>query len=993
MKKQTKNYFALLLLLFFQFSFSQQTSVSGVVKGSTGALAGVNVSVKGTKIKTATDIDGAYSINAEQGQYLVFTSVGMKTSTIAVGSSKIVNVTMIANEEQLSEVVVVAYGKQEKRKMVQSVAVVSAERIKDVPVASVQDILQGQASGVQVVNSSGILGSAPVIKVRGVGSLTSGGRPLFIVDGVPLNDSNLTSGQGGQSLNPLSDINPNDIETLSVLKDASATAVYGSRGSNGVVLITTKQGKKNQDAKVTVNFTTSFTKKTDILEIMNADQYRTFLSDNPSNGVTPAQVGLDSFDWVSAVTRTGSAKSVDVNVAGGSDKSTYYIGGTYLDQDGFIIGNGLRRNAARINLTTEAKPWLKVGFNLGLSQVLNDRVGSENNTAAPLTSAFLQEPVITPFDANGNYVNLGFIQNVVAIEKFDINDSNTFRISGNAFADIKLNKNFNFRTDFGIDRSALEEFQRSFEVNTPGGYASDYQAVQNRYVFTNSLNFAKKFDLHNLNVLGGFTTENTDIRDISVEGTGFPSDDLINVTSAATKTTTDNSTTSSRLIGLFSRMNYDFDNKYLFEASVRRDGSSRFGSATRYGVFWSVGGAWVVSQENFLKDNNILSSLKLKANYGVAGNDRIGDFSSRENTSGGKYPNYNGQLALVFSRYPNADLKWEGSKSYDLGVEFGFLSNRVKLNVDYYNKKTENLILNQSFSVADNQGVNAKQVNAGTMQNKGFDIDLNAEILKNTQLKWTSNFNINFNKNEILSLNSDASIDIDGNRYIQGSNSQRAIVGHSVNTFYLIPYLGVNPQTGNAEWLSKATGLPTTTPTANDRVIAGDANPDFSGGFTNTLKYKDFDLSALMTFSYGNDIYVDGLRFTEDARYNGFNKSVSLLNVWQNPGDNAVTPAYASATFATAQQRSTRQLKDGSYARLKSVTFGYTLPLANTSAAKFINNIKFYFTAQNLFTVKKNDLGGIDPEVSNSIANGVQGETFFTPPQSKTYLFGTRITF
>ncbi len=983
----------MLIALITQISFGQQKTISGVVKDAEGLLPGVTITNKATKKSVATDFDGRFAVKANEGDMVEFSFVGYKTKSFVVAQADKVDITLVSDSKLIEEVVVIGYGKQDKKKLVQSLAVVNVDKFKDYSGGSPQDILQGQASGVQVVNSSGILGSAPVIKIRGVASLSAGGRPLIVMDGVPLNDANLTAAQGGQELNPLANINQNDIESFTVLKDASATAIYGSRGSNGVILITTKSGKKNQETRVIVGFNTSTTKATDILSIMNADQYRTFIGATTTPSLTPTQIGLDSFNWIDAVKREGFSVGTDVNISGGNDKTTFSISGTYANQEGFIIGNGLSRNGARINLTTEANNWLKVGLNLGVSQVLIDRVGAENNTAAPFTSAYLQVPVVTPFDANGNYVNLGFIQNVVAIEKFDTNNSNTFRVTGNVFSEIKVNKNLFFKSDFGIDRDALEEFRRSVEVNTPGGSASNYQSVQQKYVFTNTLNFSKKFNsVHDFNAIGGVTIENTSIRDIFVAGTGFASDDLTNITSAVTKTSTESTTTANRLVGLFSRLSYSFKNKYLTELSFRRDGSSRFGKENQYGNFWSAGAAWVVSEEDFLKNNNTVNYLKFKINTGVAGNDRLADFGWRENTSGNLYPNYNGNGGLIFRRYGNPELRWERSKSTDIGVELGVFNNRVKLNVEYYIKTTDDLILPQSLSVAENLGINAKTVNAGSLENKGFDIDFSVDILRETKLKWYSSINFNFNKNKILSLNESASVDIDGNRFVAGTASQRAIVGYSVNTFYLIPYLGVNTQTGNAEWLSKS-GIATTTPTANDRIIAGDANPDFTGGFNNTIKFKNFDLSALVNFSYGNKIFIDGLRFTQDPRNNSFNKDTALLSVWQNPGDVAETPSKTSPTFNTIAQRSTRQLRDGSFARLKSITLGYNLNFSNTQLSKFIKSVRFYITAQNIFTFKNSSLSGIDPEVTNSIANGAQGETFFTAPQSKTYLFGTRLTF
>jgi TonB-dependent starch-binding outer membrane protein SusC len=1002
MRLKFKWIFTLLVALIMQFSYAQEKTITGKVTDASGPLPGVNIIIKGTKVGTSTNFDGTYSIKTKVGETLVFSFLGMRELSIIVGQSNSINPRMSSGVEQIGEVVI-AYGKQNKKRLIQSVSTVNSDKFKDVPVASVQDILQGQTSGVQVINSSGILGSAPVVKVRGVASITAGGRPLYVVDGIPMSDAILTAGQGGQALNTLTDINFNDVESLSVLKDAAATAVYGSRGSNGVVLITTKSGKKGQPARVQLNIGSSWTSATDLLNMMNANEYRDYLLKikaitDPTN---PAQVGQDSYDWVDGVSRVGLSKNLDFSLSGGTEKNTYFVGANHSEQDGFIIGNGLRRNGARINMTSDAKDWFKVGLNIGLTETKNDRIASDNNTLAPFTSAFLTVPTVTPYGPDGNFVNLGFVRNVIAIENLDINNSDTFRVIGDMYGEFKLSNDLVFKSDFGIDRSKLEEFTRSFNINSPGGTASDYWAEQNRYVFTNTLNFTKTYaQKYNFNILGGVTLENTSIRDITVAGNGFASDNLINVESAVTKTTTTNTVVENRLVGLFSRLNFSYDNKYIFEGSIRRDGSSRFGE-TKYGTFWSGGVAWAISEENFLRGNSTISNFKLKANYGVAGNDRIGSYDALENYVPGTLSNYNDSPGYILTRYPNKNLKWERSTSYDLGIELGFLNDRVKLSVDYYNKKTNDLLLNRSFNVAENLGVNFIIENIGSMENKGFDIDLNTTNIKSSSFEWTTNFNIGLNKNIVLDLGPDASTDRDGNKFIIGTASQRAIVGNSVNTFFLIRYAGVNPTTGNAEWLD-FNGNPTTTPTANDRVIVGDANPDFTGGFTNNIKYKNFDLSSLINFSYGNDIMVDGLRFTENpSGTSGFNKSTKLLNVWQAPGDIAyvprvptpgVTPS-TSPTFATFNQRSTLQLKDGSFARLKNITVGYTLPLDKIAKARFVTGARIYFTASNLYTLKNDELAGIDPEVTDSQLNTRQGETFFTPPQSKTFLIGTRLTF
>lgn len=985
--------FALLMLAAMHSATAQQRSISGTITDQDGiTLPGVNILVKGTIRGTQSDFNGDYVIQASTGETLVFSYTGQQSEERTIGLSDVIDVRMAENTEILDEVVVIAYGQQSRKKLIQSVSTIDNASIRDIPAVSPQELLQGQASGVQVVNSSGILGAAPVIKIRGVASITSGGRPLIVVDGVPLNDANLTSGQGGQALNPLGDINPNNIESFSVLKDAAATAVYGSRGANGVILITTKSGGKNQPTKVSVNVSTSRTNETDFLDMMTADEFRAFRI--ASGAAVAGSDPQTSFDWPSNVVRTGISNDIDLAISGGGEKTNFYVGATIKDQEGFIVGNNLKRSSARINLNHDANDWLRVGFNLGVTNNLNDRVGSENSTFAPTTSAFLQTPWVVPYDANGNYVNTGFIANVIAIEDLDINNSNSFRTIGNAFAQVNLaalTEGLSFRTDFGIDRVVLEEFQRSFEVNSPGGTASDYYAQQNKYIFTNTLNFNRTFgNIHDLSAVAGISYEQTDVRDITATGTGFLSDKQINVASASTPGTTSNTVTGSRLMGVFGRFNYLYDNKYIVEGSLRRDGSSRFGENNRHGTFWSAGGAWILSEEAFMSNIYWLNSLKLRANYGTAGNDRIGDFASLENFQGGIISNYNGAAGLRQLSAANPNLKWERSKSYNIGFEASFFRERLTIGIDYYNKKTTDLILNVPIPQT-NGGLNSIIDNVGEMENRGFDIDINSVNYRTANFSWTTSLNIGFNTNEVLSLPG-ANLDAQGRRFVAGSTSQRAIEGFSVNSFYLIRYSGVNPENGDAEWLD-IDGRPTTSPTTNDRVIVGDANPDFIGGLRNTITYGDFDLNFFFNFSYGNEVYISGLRFTDNPT-GTFNKSAQLLNVWESPGDNAYLPAYSSTTFGSGfAQRSSAQIRDGSYARLKNITLGYNLPASVLNSIGFIEGIRLYVTGYNLVTIKGKDLQGIDPEVTSSIANGFQGETFFTPPQSKTLLFGARVNF
>ncbi len=974
--------------------FAQSRTVTGTVSDANGPLPGANVIIKGTSTGTQTDFDGKYTISANATDVLTYSYVGFKSQDMPVGSKTTIDVTLQV-DNALEEVVVIAYGTQTKKKNIQSIATVSEESLRDIPANSPQELLQGQAAGVQVVQSSGVLGAAPTIKIRGVASVSSGARPLFVIDGVPLNDTDLTSNQGAnQGLNPLANINPNDIASMSVLKDASATAIYGSRGSNGVVLITTKSGSKGGETIATVNVSTGISNSTDVFDMMNADEFRQYaVNAGYFNGITSVdQLPEGDFDWVDAVTRTGISKNIDASVSGGSEKTSFYVSTNFKDEDGFIIGNSLKRRAGRINLNHQAKEWLNIGASIGITRNDFDRVGAENSTFAPLTSAYLIRPWVQPRDENGSFVNTGFIANTIAIETLDINRSDQTRTTGNVFATAEIFDGFSFTTKFGIDRLIIEEQARSFDINTPGGSASDFYAQDNRYISTNTFNYDKTFaDVHDLGIVVGMSYEENDIRTATVAGTGFVSDASINVISAAEKTITTSGATASSLVGYFARANYAFADKYILEGSLRRDGSSRFGADNQFGTFFAVAAGWNISEEAFLENSTWINNLKLRGSYGTAGNDRIGNFSSLALFAGGTAGQYNNQPGLVPETIGNSELKWERSKSFDIGIAGALFENRIQFSLDYYRKNTDDLILFVPLSVAATTGDNAAARNVGEIQNRGLDISLTTDNIRGKDFQWTTSINVGINENEVLSLPG-ASLDDEGREFVAGSASQRAIVGESVNTFYLIRYKGVNPETGDAEWLD-ADGNATTTPTASDRVIAGNANPDFVGGITNIFRYKNFDLNVLANFSVGNDIYIDGLRFTDNAASGSFNNRRALLDVWEQPGDNAYVPAFDSPTFSTFAQRSTLQLRDGSFLRLKNVTLGYTFPGKVFGQSEFFESVRIYGTATNLLTLKGDDLTGIDPEVTDTSTALGQGETFFTPPQSKAFVFGATFKF
>ena len=989
MRLKIKWIYTLLLAMVMQFSFAQEKTVSGVVSDATGPIPGANVVVKGTKNGVQTDFDGKYAIKAKVGDVLVISFVGMQEATAKVGASNTINV-KLQGGNTLDEVVVVGYGTLQKKKLVQSTKIVANESIENIVALSPQELLQGQAAGVQVVNSSGVLGAASAVRIRGTSSISGGGRPLFVIDGVPLNDLALSGAQGGQALNPLLEINSNDIESMSVLKDASATAIYGSRGSNGVVLISTKRGKKGQSTKVTFDQNTSFTQSTDNLKMLNGDQFRQFKTLRAGSTDNPSTFLPGSTNWFDAVDRTGVSFDTNVGVAGGSENTSFYIGFGRSDQQGFILGNNLELTSGRVSIDHQANERMKFGVNMSFAETKNDRVGSENSTFAPFTGAALQAPWVPIYNSDGSFApQVGFVPNIVAIETLNTNDAKTSRFTGNVFGEFLIAKGLKFKTDFGVDRLYLDEFYRSVEIVTPGGSASKVQAIQNKYIVTNTLTYDKTFnENHNFNFMIGSAYEQNEVGTSSQSVTGFASDLLLNLASGSVKDVNSSTTQNSRLNGYFSRINYDYAGKYILELSARRDGSSRFAENYKYGNFWAAGLGWNLMKENFLKDSNFFSDLKFRASVGTAGNDRVGDFQFFPLYAGGSGGAYNGAAGFTNTQPSNSEYRWERSRTINLGLDVAFLANRLSLSVDVYDKNTTDLIL--SPPIPATSGFTSLTGNFGSVQNRGIEVEINSVNIKNDNFEWKTNLNFAHNINKVLSLPG-AALDLDGRRHVVGSNSQRAIEGESINTFFLIRYNGVNPQTGNAEWLDRM-GNVTLTPTANDRVIVGDANPILVGGLSNSFRYKQFDLNIFANFSYGNDIMVDGIRFTDDL-VSEFNKGTAILDYWTTPGQNAYAPSLQSPTRRTFAQRSTNQLKDGSFLRIKNITLGYNLDRSIFDKIGFIKSARVYTTLTNLFTFKSRDLQGIDPETTSTVGNLGFGETFFTPPQFKSLLLGVKLTF
>jgi len=983
-----------LLLFFNQLTAQTSRTVTGKVTDEKGnPVVGASVIVKGGTKGTVTDDNGNYTITIPQSsKSLIVSSVNYGTKEISVSNKTSYDISLLSKDSELSEVVVVGYGTQSKKTNVQSVGIIKADAFQNQPVASATQVLQGQVAGVQMTNSSGVLGAQSSVRVRGASSILAGGQPLYVIDGVPMNDNVLSGAQGGGTgLNPLIDINPNDIESISVLKDAGAAAIYGSRGTNGVILIKTKKGKNGQKTKVNLDLFTGQSNPTDLIEMMNADQLRQYTTDYRTIRNTPGPaLPTGGFDWINATVRKGTVDNVSTSVIGGTEKTKFYLGATYYKEKGYTIGNDLDRISGRLNLEHDVNKNFKVGANINISNTNSDRIGVENNTNAPLTSSYLQLPWVQPYNATGGFVNTGFIQNVLGLEALNINDFVSRRTYGNVYAELKFLKYLTFRTDWGADLVQNEERGRTNSLFLPGGSGFRNVFQDQKWLTTNTLTFDHKINKHSMNVLVAQSYETSNFDGIQVAGSGFASDDLPNVGSASTPTTTFASRTGWALASFFGRATYSFDSKYNLEVTGRRDGSSRFGDNRKFGNFWSIAGGWVISDESFFKNVKFVNLLKLGASYGTSGNDRIGNFPYQAFYGGGTGADYNSAAGLIPTQVPNPDLQWEQTNQWNISLNLSMFESRVNISVDVFNKKTLNNLVN--LPIPWTTGFGSQTRNAGEVENKGVDVSINTTNITSKNFSWNTNLNIGFLKNTVLSLPENR--DPEGRNFIAGSTAQRAIVGQSLNTFYLIRYVGINSQTGNAEWLNR-NGVVTNNPVANDRVVVGSAIPKFTGGFTNNFRYKNFDVSAFFNFSYGNKVLIDGLRFTENLNAaNGFNKATNVLNFWRKAGDQAFAPALNSSTALIFNQLSTLQLMDGSYLRLKTLSFGYTLPKSILSKTNIFQSIRFYVLGQNLWILQNKNFRGPDAEVSaNGASNTVQGESFFALPQAKSVTVGLNITF
>ncbi|MEI6266185.1 MAG: TonB-dependent receptor [Sphingobacteriia bacterium] len=943
---------------------AQNTTVTGkVTDAQTGApLPGVTISLNGKGLGV-TKADGTYSVAVPStAKKLTLSYVGFDDQQISVGAAS-QNVQLVPGDKSLNEVVVTGYQALQKRQVTGAISTVKSEAFKNTPIGSFDQMLQGQASGALIQANSGQPGAAARVIIRGVGSVNGTTEPLYILDGIQISAQNFQS------------INPNDFESISLLKDASTTAQYGSRGANGVIVITSKQGKLG---KTKFEYNAQYGQSRfpeNKLEVMNTNQKLDYeIARGNPYGWTATQ--LDSLrrintNWMDEITQTGITNNHQLSASGGNEKTTFYVSGALFNQTGTVQKTGLKRYSGRMNLTHNASQNVKFGVNsyVGWSNYENT---TESNTtiSSPLNAIRWANPYERPFTPTGAYQQFVSGQpNAVQ----DMNETNRgtkeLKIVASTFLEAKLPfilKGLSFRTQWGVDYENWDQttlFTRfsvagQAQTGNNGVYAKTSR-TQTRYTGTTSLNYAKKLGDHDFSV--GVYNEfvNTIFNRFNYSGFGltgnFQNGAGITNGSATFIPTVGENRTENAIISFFGIGSYSFKNKYFLNASVRRDGSSRFGSSNRFATFYTVGAGWMISDEDFFKNIRFVETLKLSTSYGTVGNQEgIGDFASRELFVPRTYV---GIAGPGISQLPNQELTWEERQKFNIGLNATFLKGRITFNVDFYNDITNRLFLNNQLSRTT--GFNSLNTNIGKVQNRGFEFTLVTENIRTKDFRWTTNLNFTINRNKVLELTpTTPAIGVVGGTTVQQ-------VGAPLNSNFLVKYEGVNPANGNAIYRRPNGVLTELYDDVNDRQLFGTRDAPYFGGFTNKFTYKGIELNVFFSYSFGNLVYNNDRANVENPSYFGDNMWVEVAKEWRKPGDITSIPR-ANQTMRTA---TTRFIEDGSFLRLRNIQLAYNLP--NTVAKSLrISSARFFLMGENLWTGTK--FLGFDPELSNGALTGAQ---------------------
>ena len=976
-----------LLVGFVGFAQAQYSRVTGTVTDDKGTpLPGVSVVIKGTTKGVATDFDGKYTLTeVARGAVLEFSSVGYKTLDLKVTGEQL-NVKLSEVAQDLDEVVVVGYGTQKRGDVTTAITSVKTQDLDQRPVTSAAQAIQGRAAGIQVVQPNGAPGAGLAVRIRGNTSISASNDPLYVVDGIPVQD--------------ISGIAPTDIESMQVLKDASSAAIYGSRAANGVVLITTKHGKRNEP-KVSVNTYVGISQVAKRIESLNTAQYNELMKET---GAVTLPSGLtDKTDWFDETFRKSIIRNTQLSISNATENTKYYISAGNSKDEGVIRSSFFERYNVRLNLETKMRKWLTFETNLSYSDYSSNGIitGTGSNRAGVVLSV-INTPKYAPIwsDKPGeegwyyyNFYGANLTHPVENISRNADNTSKSNRLVGSVSAIVTFLPSLNFKSTVGIDRLGrtqthwtdpkLTEYGRKIF-----GTADDIRTNNTVMTYDNLLTFDKSFGKHNLSALAGTSGTVSKWNESYLYASHFLTPD-IKTLNAANKIEQGSGSNAAEwaIMSYLGRISYNYDSKYLLTANFRADGSSKLAPGKRWGYFPSVSVGWRISQENFLKNVEWLSELKLRGGWGQTGNQAgISDYGylqrfsiTRQNWwEAGKG---DAMVTLRPNSFSNPNLTWETTTQSNIGLDIALFKNRLSLAVDAYLKKTTDLLMDVPLPATS--PVPSIYRNEGEMTNKGLEFSVDSRNLTGN-FEWNTNFNISFNRNELTKLTLQKV-------YYYASTSEaiteqvvRITEGQPLGKFWGFISEGVDPQTGDIKYKDlNGDGKIS----VSDKTYIGDPNPDFTFGLTNDFTYKNFTLSVFFQGSYGNDIY-NASRIETEGMYDGKNQSTAVLNRWRKPGDITDIPRAVRSTDNI--KASSRWVEDGSYLRLKTLTLAYNL--SNEELLRYgIRKIQPYFTAQNLWTLT--NYKGFDPEVNQGLSGPTMGIDWGTYPQTKTFIFGLNIDF
>lgn len=1033
---------SLLFAIFGMFSsFGQEITVTGVITSGDDnmPLSGANVLVKGKQIGATANFEGEYMVKVPTAQdILVFSYQGYKSKEIVVGTQTKINVVLQEDAAQLDEVVLIGYGSSKRKDLTGSIASIKSEDLKSVKATTADEFVQGRVSGLLLTQTSGQPGGATSVRIRGSSSINASNEPLYVIDGFPVENSSTNASAGvaeGPSLNALSTLSSSDIESIDVLKDASATAIYGSRGANGVIIITTKRGSSGQ-AQINYDTYVGFSNVTKKLDLLNASQFAFYYNEANYNGTgdprfysNPTAWG-EGTDWQNEIFRSAVTRSHDLSIKGGNNDIKYAISGSYLNQEGIIVGSDFERYNLRLNLDIRATKKLSIENTTSLSR--SDYNSSRTDTpgglgvSSAVTGAYTMSPLLPVFAADGRYTKGDFIvqddgsfvnevSNIneyvanfaspVAYQNLSDSKGRSTRILENLAFKWNAAENLTFKTLLGADVTLNEEtLFRSQELdfgNSAAAFGSQAKRTSTNLLAEITANYVNTFaDKHQVNVLGGISWQDFTIEGIGANALGLPTENFgSNSFAGATTPGVSSVLLENYLHSYFGRVNYIYDGKYIFTASFRADGSSKFGAGQKFGYFPSGAFAWNISEEDFMANSNMY--LKLRLGYGITGNQEIGSYRS----SSSYIPTYHvfdrtevvGQLPRTPS---NADLRWEETEQFNIGLDLSFLNDRIGITADAYRKNTSDLLL--ELPVPYQTGYTSSLINVGSVRNEGLELAINTSNIKG-DFNWDTNITAGYNKNKITDLA--GLTDIPTGSSIQGlSNWQLLVEGGEIGAFYGYVSDGIiqldDTPANTPQFLTdvftpgerkyKDLNNDGIINADNDRTFIGNPIPEWTFGFNNTFSWKGFDLNVFMNGVYGNEI----VNFNRVNLENLNGRS----NVLQEAFANRWTPQNPSNTYTRASNAArnapfaSNYVEDGSYLRLKSVTLGYSIHNDFLSSMN-INKVRLYVTGKNLYTFT--NYSGVDPEVSWGGQNNAlsAGADYGGYPTSRTFLMGLNVNF